>query len=229
MRDPKSLLLVLLCIGLVSTWIYHIYDKTTYSQRQTQVFTKDSAAVAQAIRDSLDRLYSGTITDLDTRLSYSRLNEDSLRNSLDNKLSEINQLKSEISNILNKQGFSKTDMVSARQKIGKLQEKVDELSGQNLTMEQEKKELTGILEQLSGDVDTLQRNIRRLSNENRQLNEKIARKHQAILAQCTDVLVHLQTLHIPGLVELFAHVRITHRPLQTKNLYRLGNRAVRRQ
>ena len=174
MKDPKSVLLVLLCVGLVSTWIYHIYDKTIYSQRQSQVFIKDSAAVAQGIRDSLDRLYSGTITDLDTRLSYSRLNEDSLRNSLDSKLGEINQLKSEISNILNKQGFSKSDMVSARQKIGELQEKVDELSGHNLTMEQEKKELTGILEQLSGDVDTLQRNIRRLSNENRQLNEKIA-------------------------------------------------------
>lgn len=174
MRDSKSLLLLLLSIGLVSTWIYHIYDKTIYSQRKTEVYITDSTAVAEAIRDSLHSIYSTTITDLDARLSYSRLNEDSLRHSLDRKLQEINRLKSEISGILNKQGFSRTDLGSAREKINELQQRVDELSGQKLSMEEEKSQLTGMLEQLTVNVDTLQRNIRRLSNENRELNEKIA-------------------------------------------------------
>jgi hypothetical protein len=174
MKDSKSLLLVLLSIGLICTWIYHIYDKTIYSQSKPVVNVTDSATIAGSIRDSLQNLYSTTINDLDTRLSYSQLNEDSLRNNLDSKLKEINRLKSEINGILNKQGFSRTDIGEARQKINELQQKVDELSNQKFTMEQEKQQLTGVLEQLTVNVDTLQRNIRVLSNENRQLNEKIA-------------------------------------------------------
>jgi uncharacterized phage infection (PIP) family protein YhgE len=173
MRDIKPLLLLLLSIGLVSTWVYHIYDKTMYSQQKTEVYIKDSAAVADAIKDSLNKIYSATITDLDTRLTYSRVNADSLESKLDNKLNEINRLKSEIGGILNKRDFSKNDLGTAKQKIGELQQKVDELSDQNLTMEDEKKQLAGVLNQLAQNVDTLQRNIRRLSTENAALNEKI--------------------------------------------------------
>src|SRR5688572_793789 len=121
MRDIKPLLLLLLSIGLVCTWIYHIYDKTIYSQRRTEVYIKDSAAVADAIKDSLDKIYSATISDLDSRLSYSKNNADSLQVRIDGKLKEINRLKTEISGILNKQGLSKNDIGSARKKIGQLQ------------------------------------------------------------------------------------------------------------
>jgi len=173
MKDIKPLLLLLLSIGLVSTWVYHIYDKTQYSQRRTEVYIKDSAAVADAVRDSLNKIYSITINDLDTRLNYSKVNADSLQNRLDSRLKEINLLKSEIGGILNKRNFSKDDLGVAKQKIGELQEKVNELSGQNTTMEEEKNKLNNVLEQLTQNVDTLQRNIRRLSNENETLNERI--------------------------------------------------------
>jgi hypothetical protein len=173
MRDIKPLLLILLSIGLVSTWVYHIYDKTQYSQRGTEVHIKDSAALADAIKDSLSKIYASTIIDLDNRLNYSKLSADSLQSSLDSKLQEINNLKSEIGGILNKTDFSKNDLGTAKQKIGELQQKVDELSGQNSTMEEEKKQLTDILVQVTQNVDSLQRNIRRLSTENEALNEKI--------------------------------------------------------
>ena len=173
MRDIKTLLIVLLSVGLVSTWVYHLYDKTMYSQRRTEVYIKDSAAVADAIKDSLNKIYSATIRELDNRLNYSRVNADSLQIRLESRLNEINRLKSEIGGILNKRDFSKKDLGEARQKIGELQQKVDELNGQNITMEEEKKQLTEVLDQLTQNVDTLQRNIRRLSNENESLNEKI--------------------------------------------------------
>ena len=172
-KDIKSLLLVLLSIGLVSTWIYHIYDKTIYSQRRTEVYVKDSAAVADAIKDSLTKIYSTTISELDYQLNSTRLNADSLKTRLDDKLEEINRLKMEIAGILNKQGFSKSDLSLARQKINELQQRADELTGQNLNMEDEKKQLSTVLEQLTLNVDTLQRNIRRLSDENQSLIEKV--------------------------------------------------------
>jgi len=145
-----------------------------YSQRRTEVYIKDSAAVADAIKDSLNKIYSATIKDLDNRLNYSRVNADLLQSTLDNKLNEINRLKSEIGGILNKRHFSKNDLGTAKQKIKELQQRVNELRGQKLTMEEEKKQLTTVLEQLTQNVDTLQQNIRRLSTENELLNEKIS-------------------------------------------------------
>lgn len=173
-KDIKALLLVLLSIGLISTWVYHIYDKTIYSQRRIEVFVKDSAAIADAVKDSLSKIYTSTISDLDYQLSSSRSNADSLRGRLDKRLYEINQLKQEIAGILNKQGFTKSDLGIARRKIKELQYRVDELNNQNLDMESEKKQLTAVLEQLTQDVDTLQRNIRRLSDENQLLSEKVS-------------------------------------------------------
>ena len=97
-----------------------------------------------------------------------------MQSHLDTKLDEIDQLKSEIRTILNKRDFSKDDLVEARQKIAELQQKVDELSNQNLSMEEEKKQLGNILLQLTQNVDSLQMNIRRLSMENEALNEKVS-------------------------------------------------------
>lgn len=145
-----------------------------YSQRRTEVYIKDSAAVADAIKDSLNKIYSATINDLDNRLNYSRVNADSLQSTLDNKLNEINRLKSEIGGILNRRHFSKNDLGTAKQKIKELRQRVNELRGQNLTMEEKKNQLTRVLEQLTQNADTLQQNIRRLSIENESLNEKIS-------------------------------------------------------
>lgn len=174
MKDTKPLLLVLLSIGLVSTWVYHIYDKTQYSRQATGADVKEQLAITDAIKDSLTTIYSVTINDLDSRLNSTRINADSLQTKLDSKLKEINLLKNEIGGILNKGDFSKVDLGIAKQKITTLQQKVDELSDQNITMEEEKKQLNNVLVQLSQNVDTLQRNIRRLSTENESLNEKIS-------------------------------------------------------
>ena len=173
MKDIKALLLVLLSIGLVSTWIYHIYDKTMYSQRKTEVIEKDPLAAANAIKDSLSKLYTATIRELDTRLDSSQNNAAALQSSLDNKLQEINTLKLDISNLLGKKNFSKSDVMLARQKIAELQNKVDDLNEQNSSMEQEKKQLGNTLLQISQNVDSLQLNIRHLSVENEALNEKV--------------------------------------------------------
>jgi len=61
MRDNKTLLLALLAGGLIITWIYHIYDKSQYSNHTREVFVKDSTAVAEAVSDSLRKYYSRTL------------------------------------------------------------------------------------------------------------------------------------------------------------------------
>ena len=174
MRDLKPLLLVLLSIILIFTWAYHFYDKSTYVHQSTELSVKDSTSVGRAIRDSLKNLYAAAILELDTRLDSSQENTALLQNRLATRLDEIEQLKSEIRNILSKQNFTAEDLVEARKKIAELQQKVDQLSGQKLSMEEEKKQLSNTLLQLTQNVDSLQMNIRRLSLENEALNEKVS-------------------------------------------------------
>jgi cell shape-determining protein MreC len=117
MRDSKPLLLVLLSIVLIITWVYHFYDKSTYVDKSTELSVKDSTAVGRAIRDSLKNLYAAAILELDTRLDSSQENTALLQNRLASKLDEIDQLKSEIRNILSKQNFTAEDLVRRAAKL----------------------------------------------------------------------------------------------------------------
>ena len=173
MRDIKSLLLLLLSVGLVGTWIYHLYDKTVYSQRIKEIYIKDSAAVAEGITDSLQRIYTIALNDLDSQLDSTKSNSDSLRGQLDNRLLEINKLRNEIGDILKNKDANQSDMTVARNKINELQKKISELRQENTSMEDERKRLNNILEQLSTEMKGLEQNVKKLDDENNSLTEKI--------------------------------------------------------
>lgn len=173
MRDIKSLLLLLLSAGLISTWIYHLYDKTQYSQRRTEVYIKDSIAVAEGIRDSLYKIYNATITDLDTRLDSTATSSDSLQSELTIKAEQIRNLQKEINGILGKKGATREDLTIARRKISELQKMIEDLRSRNRSMEDEQKRLNAVMAQLNGDIQGLQQNMKRLDEENKQLTEKI--------------------------------------------------------
>lgn len=166
-------ILLLLSIGLVGTWVYHFYDKAQYSNLSNDSFIKDSTTIANAVKDSLAKIYTAQLNQLDSKLDSSLINADSLKTSLDDKLEEIAKLKNEITAILKNKNLSKGDLGLARQKIGELQQKVDALSSQNNTVEQEKSQLSGKLQQLTTEIDGLQKNIRQLNDENKNLTEKV--------------------------------------------------------
>ncbi len=173
MRDIKSLLLGLLSVGLVATWAYHLYDKNQYAKKRNEVYIKDSIAVAQGVQDSLQRLYSSTISDLGIQLDSTKTNADSLRQQLNVKLAEVYKLRTEINQILGNKGASKKDLAVAREKIQELQSLVDDLKSQKESVEGEKLRLTEVMNKLSGDIAGLQENVRQLGEENRALTEKV--------------------------------------------------------
>ena len=180
MRDIRSLLLLLLSIGLVATWIYHLYDKSSYSQPKAQVTTPDSAQVANKVRDSLQTVYSATINNLDLRLDSTKYASHSLNTRLSvkqaelaGKVGEVNRLKAEITNILKNPKSTTSELSVAKQKMEELEGIVRDLRSQKSALESEKTELTGRLDKAIGEVTSLQQNIRRLDEENKALNEKI--------------------------------------------------------
>ncbi|HEX7902571.1 MAG TPA: hypothetical protein VF487_01740 [Chitinophagaceae bacterium] len=173
MKDSKSILLVLLSIGLVSTWVYHLYDKTVYSKRRTEVYIKDSIAVAEGIRDSLQKIYAVTINDLDIKLDSTLSTRDSLQSELGVNMTKIKTLKSEINAILGKKNVTDAELGIAKGKINELQQVITDLRRQNGSMEEEQKRLNLIMQQMNGDISGLQQNIQRLGDENKMLTEKI--------------------------------------------------------
>lgn len=173
MKDIRSLLLVLLSVGLVTTWLYHFYDKSNYSHRVSGSTVIDSMAIADNIRDSLQKAYTATINDRDFKLDSSRNASDSLRILLTSRVREINKLKGEISSILKNPNSTSSQLKEARKKMTELEEKVEQLRNQNSSMETEKQTLVAKLDQVSSEVTSLEQNIRKLDEENKDLKEKI--------------------------------------------------------
>lgn len=163
----------MLSVGLVGTWIYHLYDKTQYASQRKEIFIKDSIAVAEAVQDSLQQLYNRSLQKLDQKLDSTRFDADSLRFTLGNKLEEINRLRNEINAILKNRGASQADMLTARKKISELQTLLAETNGQKLTLEEEKLQLSATMTRLNGEINGLQENMKKLGDENRVLTDKM--------------------------------------------------------
>lgn len=174
MKDTRSLLLALLAVGLVATWVYHIYDKASYGRRYSvQEAAIDSAAIASEVRDSLEKEYSKAIINFDAQLDSTITTVDSLQTQLTQKIDEINRLKGEIRHILKSPATTSSQLREARTKMAELEERIDELRNDNSSMEAEKLSLNSRLDQMTGEVSSLEKNMRRLDEENRLLKEKI--------------------------------------------------------
>lgn len=192
MRDTKPLLIVLLSIGLVGTWAYHLYDKTQYSTRRTEIFVKDSAAIADAVRDSLMKLYSDTIQAMDTRLVSAESGSATLKSQLDNTFSEMNSLKTQINTILKNRNSNRTDLNRARQMISELQQKVDDLNSSNNSIAEEKDRMNNQMQQLTIQIDEMQKNIQTLSSENVTLSEQIKMASLFVATQLNIAAMHIR-------------------------------------
>jgi hypothetical protein len=173
MKDTKSLLLAMLSVGLTGTWVYHLYDKTQYTKKRNEIFVKDSIAVAQGVQDSLQKIYSRTISDLDIQLDSTRNTAGLLKGELSNKLSEIYRLRTEIATILKRNDIKKEDLLLARKKTTELQQLVQELESKNFSIEEEKQQITASLDKVNLQVKNLEDNMQELTKENKILSEKV--------------------------------------------------------
>jgi len=183
-KDIRSSLLVMLSVGLVATWVYHLFDKTRYSRQRKEIYIKDSMAVAQGVQDSLQRIYSLTISDLGTKLDSTQNTAGLLQSELKDKLSEIYRLRSEIASILKRNDIKKADVDLARKKTIELQMLVSELQTRNSSIEEEKQQITSMLDKVNGQVKNLESANQQLDQENKILAEKVS---QATAFYATEV------------------------------------------
>jgi hypothetical protein len=152
MKDRKSLYLLIFALTvvtvafiLVSIWGYNYYfqpkAKNTLTQSNQQIpFTEKTS-----MRDSLQTLLATTVGQLDA--ADSTLYDSSVDKTLVLKLIEFNKLKNEIAEILKNKTSSK-DMSVASEKIGELQQSIEELRNKNNEVAEENARLNKMLHQL---------------------------------------------------------------------------------
>ena len=153
----------------MGTWIYHLYDKSRYSTHLGQVLVKDTMATQEAIRDSLQKLFTEKTRQLDT----TKILTDSLKGSLDSTMSKIFDLRRQIGDILKNRNATNTDLKKARELISEYQERIEEMKAQNTDLETERTRLNGVLAQLNDEMKGLQENIEKMTNENKRLFQTI--------------------------------------------------------
>lgn len=145
-----SLLLVLVSFGLLWTWGYKVYSKDSETKSQKQVPAPDSAAIANHIRDSLQKVYTATLHELDSQLDSTLTNTDSLKNQLEIKLAEFYRLRDEIATLLKNRNAT-ADFKTAKQKIVELQNKVQVIKDKNQEVDNENKKLNDVLGKLKNN------------------------------------------------------------------------------
>ncbi|MBK8608533.1 MAG: hypothetical protein IPL84_00880 [Chitinophagaceae bacterium] len=163
MRDTKSLLLLLVSLLLVLvsfvliwTWGYKFYSKAEDSAGTPKMPVV--VVPASSLGDSLQKIYSADLLNLDKQLDSTLNYSDSLNILLDIKLAEFYRLRNEIADIL-KNRDSRNNYSQAKQKLTELQTKVDNLKEKNLTVDNENKKLNDVLNEIRKTDSRIDKNM----------------------------------------------------------------------
>ncbi len=158
MKENRISLLLLLSLSLLLLafvglfiWGFSFYRQQIKDPMSSTIIVKDSSAIATGIRDSLQKLYSGTIGRMNEEMSFTRRNVDSFQVSFDARLAEFNKLKLEISEILDNRNSSTGDLATARRKIEELQQQIGEWQNRYNAITQENKRLQQLLAQMKNE------------------------------------------------------------------------------
>ncbi len=152
MRDNKyDKLLVLSVILIIASAIllfisgYNIYFKQNDAKQIAQ--SNSTNHVALPFRDSLEKIYTNTVSDIKNNLHISSTieNEEEIKS----KMFELDTLKKEITTLLSNKNNS-TDLFLAKVKIEELQQKVYFLQSKYSNVEIENKRLQKLINQLLG-------------------------------------------------------------------------------
>ena len=168
-----SLSLLLLAFVVLFIWGFIYYKQSINPANSTTIVIKDSSAIAGNIRDSLQKMYTATISKLNTELDSTRVNVDSFQLNMDAKLAEFNILKNEIAGILQNNPSSSSDLGIARQKIQELQKRLDDWRSKYADVAEENKRLSRLLQQLSDNVISTEKSGRKTVAEKTDPAEKV--------------------------------------------------------
>jgi predicted nuclease with TOPRIM domain len=163
----KSVIIGLLAVILLGTWGYLLYDKNK-STEQIQVKTAE-ANTAMSARDSVQTLYNGALTRLDS-LTGSNNN---LQGQLSDRQSDITKLKNQINKIVNNKNATASELNHARVLIGELNAKIGNLEAEVARLTGENQQLAANNTSLTQEKAVLQTNLQTTTSEKEELAKTV--------------------------------------------------------
>lgn len=146
-----SLSLLLLAFIILFAWGFLYYRSaaaTARSQSPTIIYKDSSTIAAQRLKDSLQKMYSNTVTQLNNQLDIASMNADSIKDNINDKYREFSAIRTEISNLL-EQSRTAEQVNDARQKLFALQQRLDDWRRKYNDVAAENIRLSALLKQLS--------------------------------------------------------------------------------
>ena len=92
-----SLSMLLLAFVILFIWAFSYYNQANKNTGPAVIVVKDSSAIAGNIRDSLQKIYTSTINNLNQELDLTRLNADSFQQDMDANSQHFIRLKPRLS------------------------------------------------------------------------------------------------------------------------------------
>lgn len=152
-KDSKNLIIALLAVGILGTWGYFLWDKNksdkSMAKLQSEYITVDST------KNELEKSYNAALGRLDSLTGYN--NE--LEGKLNDRNSEIKNLRGRIDGIMKKQRLT----------------------------EAEKREAETLIKELNEKINGLEQEVARLTAENTQLNTDLSSEKQKTTQLSTDL------------------------------------------
>ena len=144
-----SLCLLLLAFIILFAWAFMYYRQAAETVKsQPVIVIKDSAAIANAVKDSLQKIYANTWQQLNQQLDAANSNADSLQGSINAKYQEFSQIKEEISLVL-QTNKTASELEVAKMKLLNLQIRLDDWRKKYNDVAAENARLSALLKQLA--------------------------------------------------------------------------------
>jgi hypothetical protein len=147
-----SMSLLLLAFVVLFIWGFTYYRKAVNPAPAAVVVIKDSAALVNRTRDSMQQIFAATINKLNAALDSTRMNTDSVQVNMESRLKEFYTLKNEI-NRLYDANLTPAQVAQAKEKINGLQKRLEDWRNKYADVTEENKRLSSLLAQMSESIN----------------------------------------------------------------------------
>ncbi len=180
MKDTKtlllltvSLLLIMLSVFLLWTWTYRVKAIVATAEKSPGPRLISMNVNNQTdVSDSLKKRYTDMLGEINKSIDSVRSSADSLNGNFSNKLTQFNNLKSEINGLLQDRTTGNS-VELAKSKITELQTRINQLRVANTDISKENEQLHALLKQLS-DIRKTSADGVSAGNDNKTANTRIA-------------------------------------------------------
>ncbi|MFZ9742723.1 MAG: hypothetical protein ACO3B0_03965 [Chitinophagaceae bacterium] len=166
-QNNKNNLVIILVILLIASWAYFFYAR---NEANNVIAMKDADfTTLDSTKNAIQKEYDDAMVRLE-QMTATNTSLDSLVKSRDE---ELNNIKSNFKNLVNKQKATTSDLAAAKKLVGDLNGKIDQYIKEIARLQNENKQLTTDKENLTSENKTLSTNLATTENAKKEAENKV--------------------------------------------------------